>query len=110
MLYHTRHSLVYCMVVIDLWPPANTCHCILYHLTLISVTGITQPTEYAAPWCQQPSMTIVNRLVDQAEAVHVLGLLLVGKNRERAQKVLADTKLIPGLSNTFDNFLWVFQG
>ncbi|XP_067946423.1 short transient receptor potential channel 4-associated protein-like [Watersipora subatra] len=72
--------------------------------------GITQPTEYDAPWCQQPSMTAVNRLIGGAAAVHVLGQLLVGKHQKHGQQVLADTKLVPGLSSAFENFIWVFQG
>ncbi|KAF6024045.1 TRPC4AP [Bugula neritina] len=55
-------------------------------------------------------MSIVNSLVYKVEAVHVLGLLLLGKHRRRTQKMVSEMKLIPGLSAVFENFVWKVRG
>ena len=57
-----------------------------------------------------PCSGLVNDLVDRVEVLYVLGLLLVGKHRKQVQKELAELKLIPKLSNLFDNFIWRSNG
>lgn len=59
---------------------------------------------------KQPAIERIKDLVNKVEVVCVLGLLLLGKHRRRAQKIFAELNLIPGLSNLFDNFIWKLQG
>ncbi|XP_067938354.1 short transient receptor potential channel 4-associated protein-like [Watersipora subatra] len=74
------------------------------------VGGVSQPTDYDAPWCRQPSMAIINELIYKVECLHVLCLLMVGKHRKTAQQVFAEKKLIPALCSIFENFIWNLRG
>lgn len=55
-------------------------------------------------------MDRIEKLVFKVEMVLVLFQLMHGKHKKRAQGVLADLKLIPGLSDLFDSFIWKIQG
>lgn len=72
--------------------------------------AITQPSEPNAAWVRQPALDCIKDLVLKVEVVYVLGLLLLGKHRKRAQKMVSEMNLIPGLSALFDNFIWKVQG
>lgn len=71
---------------------------------------MSQPSEADAPWIRQPGMESINKLVYKVEALYTIGLLLLGKNRKRGQKIVAEKGLIPGLSTLFENFIWKVQG
>lgn len=73
-------------------------------------SGLSQPSEAQAPWIRQPGMECINNLVYKVEALYVIGLLLLGKNRKKGQKLVAERGLIPGLSTLFENFIWKVQG
>ncbi|XP_054715839.1 short transient receptor potential channel 4-associated protein-like [Uloborus diversus] len=70
------------------------------------IGGITQWA--STPYLDRPmaSVQIAAELTFRADAVCVLGLLLVGRRRKEVQKELADLRLIPHLSDVFDHFIW----
>ncbi|XP_015924383.2 short transient receptor potential channel 4-associated protein [Parasteatoda tepidariorum] len=70
------------------------------------IGGISQWSEYSCSGPLKTSIRISLELTFRADAVCVLGLLLVGRHRKDVQKELADLKLVPQLSNLFDHFIW----
>ncbi|KFM66261.1 Short transient receptor hypothetical channel 4-associated protein, partial [Stegodyphus mimosarum] len=70
------------------------------------IGGITQWSEISCLGPIQTSVQITSELTFRADAVCVLGLLLVGRHRKEVQKELAELQLIPQLSDLFDHFIW----
>ncbi|XP_014671156.1 PREDICTED: short transient receptor potential channel 4-associated protein-like isoform X2 [Priapulus caudatus] len=63
-------------------------------------------------YCDDPqsimhhSLKMATHVIHRVEVFYVLGLFLVGKQRKKVQKQLAELKLIPTLADIFDNFIW----
>lgn len=63
-------------------------------------------------YCEDPqsimhhSVWMATQVIHRVEVFYVLGLFLVGKQRKKVQKQLAELKLVPTLSDIFDNFIW----
>ncbi|XP_055950667.1 short transient receptor potential channel 4-associated protein-like isoform X2 [Argiope bruennichi] len=70
------------------------------------IGGITTWSECSNYGPPKTAIKITLELTFRADAVCVLGLLLVGRHRKEVQKELAELKLIPQLSDLFDHFLW----
>ncbi|XP_064640748.1 short transient receptor potential channel 4-associated protein-like isoform X2 [Lineus longissimus] len=73
------------------------------------IGGISEPVAIDSPFCQQPGIRISNDLVQRVQVIYVIGLFLVGKHRKKIQRKLAELKLIPGLNELFDHFIWKCQ-
>ncbi|XP_074645755.1 short transient receptor potential channel 4-associated protein-like [Tubulanus polymorphus] len=73
------------------------------------VGGISEPSAVDSPFIQQPGIKISMQLVQRVEVIYVIGLFLVGKHRKKIQRKVADLKLIPGLNDLFDHFIWKCQ-
>ena len=52
------------------------------------------------------NVCIEDHLLQVVEALYVLSLLLIGKNRKQIQKQLSELELIPKLSNMMDSICW----
>ncbi|GFY53685.1 hypothetical protein TNIN_156591 [Trichonephila inaurata madagascariensis] len=70
------------------------------------VGGITSWSESSNHGPAKTSIRMTLELTIRADAVCVLGLLLVGRRRKEVQKELSELKLIPQLSDMFDHFVW----
>ncbi|XP_040581494.1 short transient receptor potential channel 4-associated protein [Lepeophtheirus salmonis] len=55
------------------------------------------------------SALIGGDLMDRVEALYVLSLFLIGRHRKRVQKELSELKLVPKLSDLFDQFIWRYN-
>ncbi|CAH1779910.1 unnamed protein product [Owenia fusiformis] len=73
------------------------------------IGGISEPVSSSGPMVHQPGLEMGADLVTRVQVVYVLGLFLIGKHRKKVQRKLADLKMIPGLSNMFDEFIWKCQ-
>ena len=71
------------------------------------IGGLSEATSAGGLLQQQPSLRITTQLMQRVEVVYVLGLFLVGKYRKKVQRKLAELRLIPGMSDVFDDFKWV---
>ncbi|KAG8181763.1 hypothetical protein JTE90_018071 [Oedothorax gibbosus] len=58
------------------------------------------------PGLSKNAIRMTLELTFRADAVCVIGLLLVGRHRKEVQKELAELRLIPQLSDLFDHFIW----
>ncbi|XP_030830959.1 short transient receptor potential channel 4-associated protein [Strongylocentrotus purpuratus] len=52
------------------------------------------------------SLKTMHEVVYKVEVLHVLCLLLGGKQRHKVHEILAQYKLMPGLNNLFDKVIW----
>ncbi|KAJ8412000.1 hypothetical protein AAFF_G00142670 [Aldrovandia affinis] len=52
------------------------------------------------------SMKMVHEIMYKVEVLYVLCVLLMGHQRNKVQKMLAEFRLIPGLNNLFDKLIW----
>ncbi|KAK2149750.1 hypothetical protein LSH36_438g02046 [Paralvinella palmiformis] len=73
------------------------------------IGGISEPASFGSSLVQQAGLRISNVLILRVQVIYVLGLFLVGKHRKKVQRKLADLKLIAGLSELFDQFIWKCQ-
>ncbi|GIX93541.1 hypothetical protein CEXT_265851 [Caerostris extrusa] len=70
------------------------------------VGGVTSWSEYNNNGPPRTSIKTTLELAFRADAMCVLGLLLIGRHRKEIQKELTDLRLIPQLSDLFDHFVW----
>ncbi|GFS30167.1 hypothetical protein NPIL_13851 [Nephila pilipes] len=70
------------------------------------IGGITVWSDASDQGQTKTSIRMTLELTIRADAVCVLGLLLVGRHRKEVQKELAELRLIPQLSDMFDHFVW----
>ncbi|GIY53963.1 hypothetical protein CDAR_193911 [Caerostris darwini] len=70
------------------------------------VGGVTLWSEYNSYGPPRISIKTTLELTFRADAMCVLGLLLIGRHRKEIQKELTDLRLIPQLSDLFDHFVW----
>ncbi|XP_064466570.1 short transient receptor potential channel 4-associated protein-like [Ornithodoros turicata] len=73
------------------------------------VGGISQWNQSTVQFQHETALKIQAEMAFRAEAVYVLGLLLVGKRRKEVQRALAMLRLIPQLSDLFDHFVWKYS-
>lgn len=73
------------------------------------IGGISQWSPDVNLFQHEPSLKISAEMTFRAEAVYILGLLLVGKRRKEVQRALASLRLIPQLSDLFDHFVWKYN-
>ncbi|XP_070576007.1 short transient receptor potential channel 4-associated protein-like [Ptychodera flava] len=52
------------------------------------------------------SMRVMHEVMYKVEVLYVLCLLLTGKQRNKVQEMLAETKLIPSLNEIFEKIIW----
>ncbi|XP_023221940.1 short transient receptor potential channel 4-associated protein-like [Centruroides sculpturatus] len=70
------------------------------------ICGISQWSDTNGLMRPESAIQIATEFSFRANAVCVLGLLLVGRHRRKVQKELAELGLIPQLSELFDHFVW----
>ncbi|XP_070385044.1 short transient receptor potential channel 4-associated protein-like isoform X2 [Dermacentor albipictus] len=73
------------------------------------VGGISQWNRESSHFQHEAALKISAEMTFRAEAVYILGLLLVGKRRKEVQRALASLRLIPQLSDLFDHFVWKYN-
>lgn len=73
------------------------------------IGGISQWNRESYRFHHEAAMKISAEMTFRAEAVYILGLLLVGKRRKEVQRTLASLRLIPQLSDLFDHFVWKYN-
>ncbi|KAL1439952.1 hypothetical protein MTO96_009778 [Rhipicephalus appendiculatus] len=73
------------------------------------VGGISQWNRESNRFQHEAALKISAEMTFRAEAVYILGLLLVGKRRKEVQRALASLRLIPQLSDLFDHFVWKYN-
>ncbi|KAH8009131.1 hypothetical protein HPB51_010921 [Rhipicephalus microplus] len=70
------------------------------------IGGISQWNRESGWFQHEAALKISAEMTFRAEAVYILGLLLVGKRKKEVQRALASLRLIPQLSDLFDHFVW----
>ncbi|XP_037284537.2 short transient receptor potential channel 4-associated protein isoform X2 [Rhipicephalus microplus] len=73
------------------------------------IGGISQWNRESGRFQHEAALKISAEMTFRAEAVYILGLLLVGKRRKEVQRALASLRLIPQLSDLFDHFVWKYN-
>ncbi|XP_037557877.1 short transient receptor potential channel 4-associated protein-like isoform X2 [Dermacentor silvarum] len=84
---------------------------ILKRLVMIACAKpwISQWNRESSRFQHEAALKISAEMTFRAEAVYILGLLLVGKRRKEVQRALASLRLIPQLSDLFDHFVWKYN-
>ncbi|XP_070385047.1 short transient receptor potential channel 4-associated protein-like isoform X4 [Dermacentor albipictus] len=84
---------------------------ILKRLVMIACAKpwISQWNRESSHFQHEAALKISAEMTFRAEAVYILGLLLVGKRRKEVQRALASLRLIPQLSDLFDHFVWKYN-